>query len=147
VLVANLPQLVPIDLAPLAATMALYFRFGFLVRSRGVFRLIGSRRGQIKQMTLPFAFAEPFSPSTKRPTFVPGQFVQRGSVLLFEFFKRGSRFVQDTVQFRRLLIRFGRTLLGLLGTLLGFFRLLLKLHRLLIGGQQKIVAFGQVVRQ
>jgi len=43
-LVADLPQLIPIDLTPLATTMAFDFGFGFLVPRRGVFRFVGRRR-------------------------------------------------------------------------------------------------------
>ena len=58
-------------------------------------------------MALPFAFGETLSTPAERPTLVPGQFVQRGGVLLLEFFKRGGRFIQHTIQFRRLLLRRG----------------------------------------
>ena len=103
-LMADLPQLVPIDLAFLAAAMAFDFGFSFLVRSRGVFQLVGRRWVQVEQMALPFALGETLSPPAKRPTLVPGQFVERGGVLLLEFFKRGGRFVQHRVQFRGLLL-------------------------------------------
>jgi hypothetical protein len=58
-------------------------------------------------MALPVAFRETLSPSTKGPTFVPSQFIQRGSMLLFEFFKRGCRFIQHAIEFRHLLLRLG----------------------------------------
>ena len=120
--------------------MTFDFCLGFVIRSCGFFRLVGRRWVQIEQMALPFAFGETLSTPAEGPTLVPGQFVQRGGVLLFEFFKRGGRFVQHTIQFRGLLLCFGRTLLGFIGVLL-------KLHRLPIGSQQKLVAFGQVIRQ
>jgi len=84
-------------------------------------------------MALPFAFAKTFSPPAKRPTLVPGQFLERGGVLLLEFFKRGGRFVQHTTELCRLLLRRGN--------------LLLELYGLLVGGQQELVALCQVVRQ
>ena len=79
---ANLPQLVPINLAFLTTTMALDFDLSVLVRSGRVFRLAGHRRVQLEQMALSFAFTETLSPAAKRPAFVPSQFVERGSVLL-----------------------------------------------------------------
>ena len=130
---ADLPQLVPIDLAPLTTAMAFDFGFGFLVPRRGVFRFVGRRRVQIEQMALPFAFAETLPPPAKRPTLVPSQFLQRGGVLLLELFKRGRRFVQHAVQFRDLLLGRGN--------------FLLKLYGLLVGGYQELVAFGQIIRQ
>lgn len=135
VLMVDLPQLIPIDLAPLAAAMAFDFGFDFFVGSREVFRLVGRRWVQVEQMALPFAFAfsKTFSPPAKRPALVPSQFVQRGGVFLLEFLERGRRFVQHAIEFRGLLLRRGD--------------LLLKLHRLLVGGCQELVALGQIVRQ
>ena len=83
-------------------------------------------------MALSFAFGETLSSPAKRPTLVPGQFVQRGGVLLLQLFERGGRFVQHAVQFRDLLLRLHDSSL--------------KLSGLLEGSQQELVAFGQIVR-
>jgi hypothetical protein len=91
-------------------------------------------------MALPFAFGETLSPSAKRPPLLPGQLIQCGGVRLLEFFKRGRRLVQHTVQFRCLLLGFGCTSFSLVGTLL-------KTHRLLVGGHQELLALRDVVRQ
>ena len=131
--VHDLWQIVPIDLAFLAAT-AMAFDFDFIARAGSIVGLVRHRQVQLEQMSLPFAFRETLSPSAKRPPFVPGQFVQRGGMLFLKLVERGSRFVQDTAQFRHLLLRGS-------GTLFGFCSLLLKLYGLLVGSYQELVAF------
>ena len=86
VLVANLTQLVPIDFPFLRRRWRWDFNFGFFARGRGVFRRVCCRRGQVEQMALPCPFGESLSSSTKCPTLVPGQFVQRGGVRLLQLF-------------------------------------------------------------
>ena len=129
---ANLPQLVPIDLAFLATARFFDFGFGFdfLVRD-GLLRVVGHRRGQLEQMALPFAFGETLSSAAKRLAFVPSQVLKCGGVLLLQLLIRGRRFVQHTCQFHRLLFGLGDTLL--------------KVNGLLVGNQQKLVALGQIV--
>ena len=118
VLMADLRQLVPVDLAFLpATTMALHLDG---VGSTGGFRKIGigrQARIQIEQMALPCAFRETFSPSAVRPTLVPCQFVERGDVFLLQRFVGGSGLAQHAVQLRNLPLRF-RHLLFELGGLL-----------------------------
>ena len=135
VLVVDLPQLVPIDLAPF-----LRRRWPLTSVSASSSAVVESsnsstaRRVQIEQMALSFAFAEPLSPSAECPALVPSQFIKRGGVLLFKFLKRSRCFVQHTAQFRW-------PAAAMLCSLL------LKLHRLLVGGCQELVALGQIIRQ
>jgi len=82
---------------------------------------------------LPLAFGEPLSPSAKRPTFVPSQFIKRGRVLLLEFFKRNRCLVQHAVEFRDLLLGLCRSLFRFRSMPIGFCRLLLKVYGLPIG--------------
>ena len=141
VLVADLQQLVPIDLASLAATMAGTLDLGFFTRIPWlVFRHVRVQAGPTRTDGLALPPRQTLSPPAIGPTLVPCQFVQRGGVLLLQFLVRGGRFAQHAVQFRHLLLGGGDTLLRL-------GRLPLQLQRLLKSGQQESVAVGQIVRK
>ena len=131
-LMADLRQLVPVDLAFLAAT-AMALHVDGVVGTREFRRIAVGRqvRVQIEQMALPFVFAETFSPSAIRPTLVPCQFVERGGMLLLQLLVRGGRFAQHAVQFRHLL--------------LGFHHATFELSGLLECRQQEALAFAQIV--
>ena len=100
---ADLMQLVPVDLAFLATPMVFDFDAAFWVWRDGRLRFVGQRRVQLEQMSLPFAFGETLSPATKRPTFLPSQFLECSGVLLSQRLVRGGRFIQHAVEFRDLL--------------------------------------------
>jgi hypothetical protein len=82
VVVVNLMELAPVDLAFLAAAMSFEFAAGFRIRRGGHWQLVGQRRVQLEQVSLPFVFGETLSSSAKSPASVPGQFVECGGVRL-----------------------------------------------------------------
>ena len=92
VIMANLPELVPVNLPLLAAAMAFDFGFGFLLR-RGLFCVGGHRDVQLEQMALPLAFGETLTPPAKRPTLEPRQLFKCGGVFLLQLLVGNGRFV------------------------------------------------------
>ena len=82
VVVANLRQLVPVDLALLAAAMGFHFVAGFWIWRGGHWRLAQERRVQLEQVSLSCTCGETLSSSAKSPASVPGQFVECGGVRL-----------------------------------------------------------------
>src|SRR5436190_3734344 len=102
---------------------------------------------QIKEVLLAFALDDSFTSMAMNPTLVPSELLEGRRILLLKLSKRRRRCIQHAAEFSHPLLGLSDTLLSLCYLAFGFGSLLFQLHRLLASGNQKAVAFRNVVRQ